>query len=134
VRVVGGIPFVFEAYSGGEAADELVIKLPAQRVLVAQDLVYHDIHLFLGNNDIAGWRQVLDKLAADGAYDAILAGHGAPAGPEVFAELRQYLDDAGMLLVDDGDAYKAAIIRRYPNYSGQLLIDIANGYLFGTGH
>ncbi|KOU69094.1 hypothetical protein ADK57_13795 [Streptomyces sp. MMG1533] len=29
-------------------ADELVIKLPEQGVLVAQDLVYHDTHLFLG--------------------------------------------------------------------------------------
>jgi len=133
-EVVDGIPFVFEAYAGGEAADELVIKLPAQRVLVAQDLVYHDIHLFLGNNDIAGWRQALDKLAADGPYDVVLAGHGAPAGPEVFAELRQYLDDAGVLLVDDGEAYKKAIVGRYPNHGGPLLIDIANGYLFGTAH
>src|SRR5204863_448475 len=53
-EVIDGVPFVFEAVAGGEAADELVIKLPEQGVLVAQDLVCHATHLFLGNNDIAG--------------------------------------------------------------------------------
>jgi glyoxylase-like metal-dependent hydrolase (beta-lactamase superfamily II) len=133
-EVLDGVPFVYEAYSGGEAADELVVKLPGQRVLVAQDLVYHDIHLFLGNNDIAGWRQALDELAADTAYDTILAGHGLPARPEVYAELQRYLADAGELLGDDGEAYKAAIVGRYPAYGGPFLIDIANRYLFGAGH
>jgi hypothetical protein len=40
------------------------------------------------------------------------------------------------LLGDDGEAYKKAIVERYryPSYSGAFLIDIANRYLFGTGH
>ena len=33
-EVIDGVPFVFEAVSGGEAADELLIKLPEQGVLV----------------------------------------------------------------------------------------------------
>jgi glyoxylase-like metal-dependent hydrolase (beta-lactamase superfamily II) len=131
-EVIDGIPFIFEAHSGGEAADELVIKLPEQGILVTQDLVYHDIHLFLGNNDITGWQQALRQLAADTGYDTILAGHGLPAGPEVYTELLRYLADARELLGDDGEAYKKAITDRYPGYGSPFLIDIANQYLFGT--
>ncbi len=133
-EVIDGVPFVFEAHSGGEAADELVIKLPEQGVLVAQDLVYHDIHLFLGNGDIAGWQRALEQLAAAPEYDTVLAGHGTPTDPGVFGKLRKYLADAHELLGDDGEAYKKAIVDRYPAYGGPFLIDIANRYLFGTGH
>lgn len=131
---IDGVRFVFEAHTGGEAADELVVKLPEHGVLVAQDLVYNRLHLFLGNNDIAGWQQAIEKLAADGAYDTVLAGHGLPTGPAVYAEIGRYLADARELLGDDGEAYKKAIVDRYPSYGGAFLIDIANRYLFGAGH
>jgi len=133
-EVIDGVPFVFEAYTGGEATDELVIKLPEQGVLVAQDLVYHDIHLFLGNNDITGWQKAIERLAGETGYDTVLVGHGTPAGPEVYDRITRYLADARELLGDDGDAYKKAIVDRYPSYGGPFLIDIANRYLFGTGH
>lgn len=133
-QVIDRVTFVFEAHRGGEAADELVIKLPEHGVLIAQDLVYNQLHLFLGNNDIAGWQRAIAELAADGAYDTILAGHGRPAGPEIYAEIANYLADARELLGDDGEAYKKAIVDRYPAYGGAFLIDIANRYLFGSGH
>lgn len=129
-EVVDGIPFVFQAVSGGEAADELLVKLPEQGVLIAQDLVYHGVHLYLGNNDIAGWQQVVDALAAESGYDTILAGHGLPAGPEIYEEVRRYLADAHELLGDDGEAYKKAIVDRYPSHVGPFIIDIANRSLF----
>jgi glyoxylase-like metal-dependent hydrolase (beta-lactamase superfamily II) len=80
-EVIDGVPFIFEAFSGGEAADEVVVRLPEHGVLVARDLIYHRTHLFLGNNDIAGWQTAVEQLAADPAYDTILPGHGLPAGP-----------------------------------------------------
>ncbi|WP_371663051.1 MBL fold metallo-hydrolase [Streptomyces sp. NBC_00280] len=129
-EVVDGIPFVFQAVSGGEAADELLVKLPGQGVLIAQDLIYHDVHLYLGNNDIAGWQQAVDALAAESGYDTILAGHGLPAGPEIYEEVRRYLADAHELLGDDGEAYKKAIVDRYPAHVGPFIIDIANRSLF----
>jgi glyoxylase-like metal-dependent hydrolase (beta-lactamase superfamily II) len=133
-EVIDGVPFVLEAVSGGEAADELLIKLPEQGVLVAQDLVYNDVHLYLGNNDIAGWQRAVDALAAESGYDTILAGHGLPTGPEVYEDVRRYLTDAGELLGDDGDAYKKAIVDRYPAHVGPFIIDIANRSLFPAGN
>ncbi|MGW2048312.1 MBL fold metallo-hydrolase [Streptomyces sp. NPDC001858] len=131
-EVIDGVPFVYQAMAGGEAADELVIGLPEHGVLVAQDLVYHATHLFLGNNDIDGWQKALDTLTAATSYDTILAGHGLPAKPAVYTELRGYLTAARELLADDGEAYKKAIVERYPSYGGPFLIDIGNQYLFGA--
>ncbi|GAV40457.1 MBL fold metallo-hydrolase [Streptomyces acidiscabies] len=133
-EVIDGVPFVFEALTGGEAEDEIVVKLPGQRVLIAQDVIYHDVHLYLGNNDIPGWERTLATLAADPAYDTILPGHGLPAGPEIYDRVRGYLTDARELLGADGEAYKKAIVDRHPSYTGPFLIDIANRSLFGTGH
>ncbi|WP_307786416.1 MBL fold metallo-hydrolase, partial [Streptomyces clavuligerus] len=131
-EVVDGVTLEFVAVAGGEAPDELVIKLPEYGVLIAQDLVYHRTHLFMGNNDITGWQRALDRLAADPAYDTVLPGHGLPAGREVFADVARYLADARELLGDDGEAYKKAILARYPDWRGPFLVDIGNQYLFGT--
>ncbi len=96
--------------------------------------MYNDVHLYLGNNDITGWQQAVDALAAESGYDTILAGHGLPTGPEVYADVHRYLTDARELLGDDGDAYKKAIVDRYPAHVGPFIIDIANRSLFGAGH
>ncbi|MFD4511345.1 MBL fold metallo-hydrolase [Streptomyces sp. NPDC058457] len=131
-EVIDGVPFVFEAVSGGETTDQLLIRLPEHGVLVAQDLVYHHTHLFVGNDDIARWQVILESLAADPAYDTILPGHGLPAGPAVLAENAEYLRVASELLGDDGEAYKQAIIARFPALGVPFVIDISNFYLFGT--
>lgn len=130
-EVVDGVPFVFEAVSGGETADQLLIRLPEHGVLVAQDLVYHQTHVFVGHNDIDRWQDILQDLA-DPAYDTILPGHGLPTGQAVFAEMAEYLQAARELLGDDGQAYKQAIIERFPAHRIPFIIDISNYYLFGT--
>jgi glyoxylase-like metal-dependent hydrolase (beta-lactamase superfamily II) len=131
---IDGIPFRLQHRVGGEAHDQLTIALPEQKILIAQDAVYNQVHLYFGENDISGWKRIVDELD-DGEYDVILAGHGLPASPAVFDEMRLYLDRARLLLGADGDAYKSAIAMEYPTYAGLLVIDIANRYLFGsTGH
>src|SRR4051812_27631483 len=130
-EVIDGVAFVFEAVSGGETADQLLIRLPEHGVLVAQDLVYHKTHVFVGHNDLDRWKVILQELA-DPAYDTILPGHGLPAGQGVLTEMAEYLDAARELLGDDGQAYKQAIIERFPSYGAPFVIDISNFYLFGT--
>ncbi|MET8976913.1 MBL fold metallo-hydrolase [Streptomyces sp. NPDC004539] len=137
-EVIDGVPFVFEALAGGEAQDEIVVKLPEQGVLIAQDVIYHDVHLYLGNDDIPGWEAALATLAADPAYDTILPGHGLPTGPEIYDRVRAYLSDARELLTTeraaDGETYKKAITDLHPTYTGPFLIDIANRSLFPAEH
>ncbi|MEU6201210.1 MBL fold metallo-hydrolase [Streptomyces sp. NPDC047061] len=130
-EVIDGVPFVFEAVSGGETADQLLIRLPEHGVMVAQDLVYHQTHVFVGHNDIDRWQVILQDLA-DPAYETILPGHGLPAGQGVLTEMAEYLQVARELLGDDGQAYKEAMIKRFPTHRIPFIIDIGNYYLFGT--
>ena len=130
-EVVDAIPFVFDKVTGGEIHTTLVIKLPEQGVLVAQDVVYNRTHLWLLDKDFDGWQANIDRFAAETEYDTILPGHGEPATPAIWAELTDYVNTARELLGDDGDAYKLAITERYPAYRGAALIDVANAYMFG---
>lgn len=130
-EVVDGIPVVFEKVTGGEIHTTLVIKLPEQGVLIAQDVVYNHTHLWLLDKDFDGWQANVDHFAAEKHYDTILSGHGLPTGPAIWAELTEYIKAGRELLADDGDAYKKAITERFPSYQGVALIDIANVYLFG---
>jgi glyoxylase-like metal-dependent hydrolase (beta-lactamase superfamily II) len=130
--VVDGIPFVFQALAGGESPASLVIGLPEQGVLVAQDLVYSKVHLFLGQRDISHWRSNLARFRDGSGYDVVLAGHGVPGGVELFDEDIAYLDVAEKLLGSSatGEQYKEAITHEYPDWGGLMLIDIANMHLF----
>ncbi|MGW0634996.1 MBL fold metallo-hydrolase [Nocardia salmonicida] len=129
-ETIDGITFVFDRVTGGEIHTTLVIELPDQDVLVAQDAVYNHTHLWLLDKDFDGWRANVDRFAEKN-YGTILPGHGEPTGPEVWADLTAYLDAARELLGDDGDAYKKAITERFPDYQGATLIDVANAYMFG---
>lgn len=128
-EIIDGIPFLFEKVTGGEIHPTLVIKLPEQGVLVAQDVVHHHTHLWFLDRDFDGWQANIDRFAAETEYITILPGHGEPTDPAVWAELTDYVNAGRQLLSDDGDAYKKAVTARYPTYRGAALIDVANAYM-----
>jgi hypothetical protein len=114
-EVIDGIPFVFVKVTGGEVHTTLVIKLPEQGVLVAQDVVYNRTHLWFLDKDFDGCQANIDRFAAQTAYDTVLPGHGEPTTPAVWVELTDYVNAGRELLRDDGDAYKKAVTERYPS-------------------
>lgn len=132
VEVIDGIPFRFDAVAGGETTDQLVIHLPEHGILIAQDLIYNRLHMFIGNDDIARWRTLLAAWDSDTSIELVLPGHGLPAGHGVFAEQIGYLDNAAALRDSDGATYRAGMIERYPDWTGAAIIDIANIYLHGA--
>lgn len=91
-EVIDGIPFEFEKVTGGEIHTTLVIKLPEQGVLVAQDVVYHRTHLWFLDKDFDGWQTNIDRFAAETECDTILPGHGEPTTPAIWAELTDYVN------------------------------------------
>jgi glyoxylase-like metal-dependent hydrolase (beta-lactamase superfamily II) len=69
-EIIDGVMFEFLAQFDAEATEQLAIGLPEQRILLAQDVVYHDVHLYIGGHTFDG----LHNLAGL-AYDMVLAGH-----------------------------------------------------------
>ena len=93
-EVVDGLSYKYQLVSSAEAEEHLLIVLPEIGVIIAQDLVYNRVHLYLGIQQFAGWRKAVEGLESLNGYDLILAGHGLPATSAVYAEMKIYLEAA----------------------------------------
>lgn len=89
---LGGVEIQVRHVGSAHTAEDLVIHLPAQRVLFAGDLVFRGRVPFVGQADSRRWISALERLLA---FDAmlVLPGHG-PASTDARADLqltRDYL-------------------------------------------
>ncbi|NLR59266.1 MBL fold metallo-hydrolase [Chitinophaga polysaccharea] len=128
-EIIDGVTFVFEKAIDNEAAVSLVIKIPAAKTYIAQDIVYNHIHLFI-SGDTSGWRNALKKIESDKDYTVILPGHGKPADRSILKEDLKYLDfvDKTLATSTSKEAYKSKLLAAYPTYGGAGLIDIYLAY------
>jgi glyoxylase-like metal-dependent hydrolase (beta-lactamase superfamily II) len=128
-EIIDGVTFIFEKSLDNEAAASLIIKLPEAHAYIAQDIVYHDTHLFI-SGPTAGWRKALANVAQEPSYTLILPGHGLPTNRAVLQADVQYLDFVDKLLAEplSKEAYKAKLLAAYPTYGGVHLIDIYLAY------
>lgn len=107
-----------------------VLELPEQRVLIAQDLIYHDSHLFVAQQELLNWKNtLLDFSKKD--WQLVLPGHGLPASTEVFDQMINYLDIAQHTLntVSTFKDYKETIIKEFPDHKLIFLIDLNEPFL-----
>jgi glyoxylase-like metal-dependent hydrolase (beta-lactamase superfamily II) len=131
MEVIEGVTFIFEKVEGAESGAALVIKLPELGVLIAQDVVYNNTHLFIAG-PTATWKAAMEQILGEKEYDIVLAGHGKPATQSDIQRAIQYLDKATKFIQEskNGEEYKSKILAEYPDYAGAGLIDIYLPYLF----
>lgn len=97
----------------------LMVLLPTRRTIFAGDILFTDVHPFLGEADLPGWAKNLDWLAAQDV-DIIVPGHGPLSGKQDVADLKAYLaffDSTAKRLceiLDDPEAITAEMLRRLP--------------------
>ena len=118
-----------------------MIEIPEDGILIAQDLVYSNCHIFMaqGESERVNWRKTLEALKNKN-YKVIFGGHGEPASEKVFDEVIAYVEYAGECLVkltndnisnkEKAEKYKKHLKEKYPNLKAESLIDITTGYLF----
>ena len=132
-EVIDGVPMEFRYVQDAESDNMMTIYLPDQKVLIAQDMLYNNCHLFCGHGNFDGWTAGLRAMQADTSFDLVLPGHGPTTGA------RQAIDEAILYLdhvksayagAETGDQLKAAILERYPSYMAAGLVDIQNLFLF----
>ncbi len=131
-EVIDGVTFEFIKFGAAEASVQLAVKLPELKTLIAQDLVYNGVHLFLGQNAFDGWIDVMKTLKADKDIKTVLAGHGKPADPSVYDKMITYLEDAKNIFATakNGEEFKQGLMKKYPDYKGPFLLDISIGMLY----
>jgi glyoxylase-like metal-dependent hydrolase (beta-lactamase superfamily II) len=128
---IGGEIFEFHTLRHAEADPSLVIALPDERILIAQDLIYNRVHLFLGEMNFNGWAAALNEYHGR-PYDRILPGHGLPGGPELYGPMIRYLAFARTALANarDGSDFSEMLVRQYPDHGGRALLEHQQRFLF----
>lgn len=126
---IGNVKFIFEASLNNESAVSLVIKIPELGVYIAQDIVYNKIHLFI-EGDTKGWEAALRKILTEKNYKLFLSGHGKEGNTQLLKENLSYLTFVNQTILKskNKEEFKASILKKYPDYGGEQLIDIYLNY------
>jgi glyoxylase-like metal-dependent hydrolase (beta-lactamase superfamily II) len=121
--------------------DTSVLHIPDLGLVVAGDVIYNGVHMYLGESVAVGgfgpWREAIDKVEAlkprrivAGHQDKLLDDDAA----RTIAESRQYLDDADELLRTESTAvdFFNAKIERYPDHLGRTVLWAGASTLYGV--
>jgi glyoxylase-like metal-dependent hydrolase (beta-lactamase superfamily II) len=124
-----------------DSADTSVLHIPDLELIVAGDVIYNGVHMFLGASVFVGgfgpWREAIDKVEALNPR-RIVAGHQNKQldddAKRTISETRHYLDDADELLRTQNTAvdFFNAKIARYPNYLGRTVLWAGATALYGV--
>ena len=137
---VEGHDLVMVDVGHGDADDNSVLHVPDLGLVVAGDVIYNRVHMYLGQSPMGGfgpWREAIDKVEALGPRH-IVCGHQDERldddAKRTIGETRQYLDDADELLRTEDTAvgYFNAKIARYPDYLGRLILWVTARALYGV--
>jgi glyoxylase-like metal-dependent hydrolase (beta-lactamase superfamily II) len=124
-----------------DSDDTTVLHVPALELVVAGDVIYNGVHMYLAQSASVGgfspWRAAIDKVEALEPRH-VVAGHQNRQldddAVRTIAETRQYLDDAEELLRTERTAvdFFNAKIERYPNHLGRLVLWASARTLYGV--
>jgi glyoxylase-like metal-dependent hydrolase (beta-lactamase superfamily II) len=124
-----------------DVADSSVLHIPDLRLVVAGDVIYNGVHMYLAQSVVVGgfdpWREAIDKVEALSPR-RIVCGHGNndldDDAERSIAETRHYLDDADELLRTENTAvdFFNAKIKRYPNHLGRTVLWVSASALYGV--
>jgi glyoxylase-like metal-dependent hydrolase (beta-lactamase superfamily II) len=122
-----------------DSADSSVLHVPDLGLVVAGDVIYNGVHMYLGGSvvGLAPWRAAIDTVEALGPRH-VVCGHQDRRldddADRTIAETRQYLDDADELLRTERTAvdFFTAEIERYPDHLGRMVLWVSARALYGV--
>ena len=124
-----------------DSEDTSVLHIPDLELVVAGDVIYNGVHMYLAQSVIVGgfgpWRDAIDKVEALKPRH-IVAGHPNKRfddnAERTITETRQYLDDADELLRTENTAvdFFNAMIERYPSHLGRTVLWAGAGAVYGV--
>lgn len=131
-ETIDGVRFEFRRVERAESETLLTIALPDESLLIAQDLLFNNVHLWIAERRFESWARTVAHYKRL-PYQRLLPGHGRPGGPELYDRVLAYLTAAEPALDEStsGEQLKATLTKQFPDYDGVMLIDLQNDlYLF----
>lgn len=129
---IDGVIFQFETVLNAEAEIQVIITVPEYGIVSVSDVVYSGVHLILAGSP-PSWIEALENLQANSAdYPIVLAGHGLPGTPELYADNITWLSTAAVLMgaVDTGEEFKTVLVTAFPDLGMDAAIDFVLPFLF----
>ncbi len=115
-----------------------ILWIPSLNTVLAGDVVFNGIHVWLGSSDAASrarWHESLKRIAALHPT-AVVAGHKrdihAPDSPDLLAFMDHYLDDfdAAVKAGPDATAVVATMTSKYPDLADRMLLQYSAAAAF----
>lgn len=131
---IDGVIIQFETVLNAEAEIQVVITVPDYGIVAVGDVVYSGVHLILAGSPPT-WIEALENLQVNSAdYPIVLAGHGLPGTPELYADNITWLSTAAVLMgaVDTGEEFKTVLVTAFPELGMDAAIDFVLPFLFPT--
>jgi glyoxylase-like metal-dependent hydrolase (beta-lactamase superfamily II) len=136
-----GHDLVIVEVGASDSEDTTVLHVPDLDLVVAGDVIYNGVHMYLAQAAIVGgfrpWREAIDKVEAL-KPSHIVCGHQNHEldddADRTIAETRRYLDDAENLLRTEKSAvdFFNAKIERYPDHLGRTVLWVGASVLYGV--
>lgn len=134
--VIDGVTLGLKQVDAAEDLFMLVIDLPNEGALLAQDLVYNKVHMFVGQRSMdgttcfAGWTRALEQFKTIG-YTVVVPGHGIPTDGSVFAENIDQLKKMEEIYASaDGSNFVPRAVAAFPNHGLVSMLEMSNYFLF----
>lgn len=113
----------------GESAHAAALYLPSQAALVAGDLVFADVHLWLAEARPKEWLAQLAEVGGLGPIERVYPGHGHPGDASLLGANEAYLRDfIAVSAESDAPATAAAALKqRYPDHRLPIIAELSTG-------
>jgi glyoxylase-like metal-dependent hydrolase (beta-lactamase superfamily II) len=135
-----GHELVIVEVGDSDSSDTTVLHVPDIGLVVAGDVIYNGVHMYLAQPAIVGgfapWRAAIDKVEALKPRH-IVAGHQNKEldddAQRTIAQTRQYLDDAEELAQSAATAVEFfnSKIDRYPDFLGRTVLWVGASVMYG---
>lgn len=136
-ETIAGIDLNFTKVTHAEANVLLMVEIPSIELLIAQDLLYNEVYLYVGEKSpegetcFDGWISTLNDLKSRN-YKTALVGHGFNKDISIFDDMIAYLSFAKEQYESgiEADSFKSAMKNRYPHYRAERMLDVSNMFLY----
>ncbi|HEX4923293.1 MAG TPA: MBL fold metallo-hydrolase [Bdellovibrionales bacterium] len=109
----------------GESESATILFNREQGLLVAGDLAYNQVHLWLAENRPEGWLKNLADLKSLGAISSVLTGHGPVADASVLTLNETYIRDFVTATVKTASEAKAELKTKYPSFKLPIIAELS---------
>ncbi|MCF8167439.1 MAG: MBL fold metallo-hydrolase [Rhodoferax sp.] len=134
--LIDGVRFLVHKIQSAEDLNMIALSIPSEKVLIAQDLIYNQVHFFVGQKAadgtlcFDGWIEALKQFDRFG-YDVVLPGHGVPADGSVFKENIAALEKMRTIFSGStAENFVQNTLDAFPGYGLRSMVEFSAFFLF----